>query len=131
DSPTTHNQIIKAWLEFYERNKEDLVLGQLTPLIPTPPSAILKIVRNRQTFFGFFEAVPGLVTVEGARKITIINAYTNRTTTRVEGVTGQWKVEAYDQVWEKEQVISLTADENNGLNLTLSASTGCHTVTLT
>src|SRR5690606_24257550 len=103
--------------------KEELVLGQLKPLIPTPPSAILKIVSNKQVFFGFFEAVPGLVTVEGPRKIYIINAHTNRTTTRVEGVAGQWKAEIYDQVWDKEHTLSLTADENNGLNLNLFAST--------
>ncbi|MGV3761749.1 MAG: alpha-galactosidase [Parapedobacter sp.] len=131
DSPTTHNQIVKAWLEFYHRHKEDLVLGQLTPLLPTPPSALLKVVRNKQAFFGFFEAIPGLITVEGVRKIFIINAYSNRTTTRLEGVSGQWKVGVFDQVWEEEYALTLAADENNGLNLNLSASTGCHAVMLT
>jgi len=131
DSPSTHNQIIRAWLEFYHRNKEDLVLGQLTPLIPTPPSALLKIVRNQQAFFGFFEAIPGLITVDGVRKINIINAYSNRTTTRLEGVSGQWDLKVYDQVWQEEYATLVVADEKNGLSLNFLASTGCHAVVLT
>lgn len=131
DSPSTHNQIIRTWLEFYHRNKEDLVLGQLTPLIPTPPSALLKIVRNQQAFFGFFEAIPGLITVDGVRKINIINAYSNRTTTRLEGVSGQWDLKVYDQVWQEEYATLVVADEKNGLSLNFPASTGCHAVVLT
>ncbi len=29
DSPSTHNTIIKKWLEFYEENKNDLILGKI------------------------------------------------------------------------------------------------------
>lgn len=133
DSPTTHNAIIKAWLGFYESNKEDLVLGRMTPVIPTPPSAILKIVSKdrKQAFLGFFETVPGLVTITDVQKITIVNAFNKRTTTRLEGISGRWEAKIYDQVWRQEQALSLTADQNEGLTINLSASTGCHSVVLT
>lgn len=83
----SHKAIMQAWLDFYERNKRDLVLGRMMPLLPTPPSAALRIESGEQAFFGFYEAVPGLIqVVSPVDKITLVNAFDKRTVTRLEGV---------------------------------------------
>ena len=130
ESPETHNAIIRAWLKFYDTNKEDLVLGHLTPLLPTPPSAALQIEGKDQAFFGFFEAVPGLVqTTKPMNKITLINAFSNRMVTRLEGMAGKYKYAVFDQEWKPCTTGVLTC-ENNGINLDYSAPTRCFSVVL-
>jgi hypothetical protein len=132
ESPRSHNAIIKAWLSFYESNKVDLVRGQMSPLLPTPPSAAIRTEGRKQAFFGFFEAVPGLVQVSRPfDKITIINAYCRRTVTRIEGVDGNWQVQVYNQLWQL--VLSTTAetDASGGLNINLDGQTDCQIIVLT
>lgn len=132
ESPASHNAIVKAWLAFYEPNKRDLVLGRMTPLLPTPPSAALRIEGEKQAFFGFFEAVPGLIEVtKPVDKITIVNAFSKRTATRLEGVKGEWQAQVYDQTWQPVSKTELKADAAGGLSLNLTGPTECHTVVLT
>lgn len=79
-SPLNHDIIIKEWFAFYEANKHDLIEGRMTPLLPTPPSAAIRIEGEKKAFFGFYEAMPGLI--ELTREIdtvTIVNAFSNRT----------------------------------------------------
>jgi hypothetical protein len=131
-SPPTHNAIVKAWLAFYQRNKRDLVLGQMTPLLPTPPSAALRIEADKQAFFGFFEVMPGLITVTiPVDKITIVNAFDKRTTTRLEGVKGGWQARVYDQTWQPVSTAVLKTDANGGLNINLAGPSACHAIVLT
>lgn len=132
ESPATHNAIVKAWLAFYELNKSDLVLGRMTPLLPTPPSAALRIEGEKQTFFGFFEAMPGLIeTTKSVNKIILINAFNKRTSTRLEGVKGTWQVQVYDQVWRPMDKTILKTDTNGGLNINLAGPNECHVIVLT
>lgn len=132
ESPVTHNAIIKAWLTFYDQNKKDLVYGQMTPLLPTPPSAALRIENKQQAYFGFFEAIPGLIeTIKAMKKIVLINAFSNRTVTRLEGVKGTWQLQVYDQVWKPINKMILKADAQNGLNINIKGSSACHTIILT
>jgi hypothetical protein len=131
-SPATHNAIIKAWLAFYERNKKDLMLGKMTPLLPTPPSAALRIESEKLTFFGFFEAIPGLIeTTKPMNKIILVNAFNKRTVTRLEGVKGFWNVQIFDQVWHPTGKTVLKSDVKDGLNINLTGSSECHTIILT
>jgi len=132
ESPATHNAIVKAWLAFYEPNKRDLVLGRMTPLLPTPPSAALRIEGETQAFFGFFEAVPGLIEVtKPVNRITLVNAFGNRTTTRLEGVKGGWQAQVYDQAWQPMRKASLNTDLDGGLDLNFAGPTACHAIVLT
>ncbi|HCN84237.1 MAG TPA: hypothetical protein DIT07_11550 [Sphingobacteriaceae bacterium] len=134
ESPAKHNAIIKAWLSFYELNKHELVLGQMVPLLPTPPSAAVRIESKNQAFFGFFEAIPGLIeTTKPVNKIVIVNAFKKRTVTRLEGVKGVWQVHMYNQVWEREGISNmvLNTDSKNGLNLDVNGSSDCHVIILT
>ena len=134
ESPKSHNEIIKAWLKFYEPNKRDLVMGKMTPIVPTPPSAALRIESGKQAFFGLFEIMPGLLELSRpVEKITIVNAYSNRLVTRLEGGKKDWKdykAEVFDQTWKpiSETVIK---HNGNGLNLDIKGPSGCFTVVLT
>ena len=132
ESPAAHNAIVKAWLAFYERNKGDLALGRMTPLLPTPPSAALRIEGERQVFFGFFEAVPGLIEVtKPVNRVTLVNAFNARTATRLEGVTGEWQAQVYDQVWQPSYQTMLKTDERGGLNINCAGASECHAIVLT
>ncbi|HXP60280.1 MAG TPA: TIM-barrel domain-containing protein, partial [Dongiaceae bacterium] len=132
ESPAAHNAIVKAWLAFYERNKRDLVLGRMTPLLPTPPSAGLRIEGEEQAFFGFFEAVPGLIEVtKPVNKVTLVNGFNARTATRLEGVTGEWRAQVYDQVWQPSYQTMLKTDERGGLNINCAGPNECHAIVLT
>ncbi|MBI3852861.1 MAG: hypothetical protein HY298_21610 [Verrucomicrobia bacterium] len=132
ESPAAHNAIVKAWLAFYEPNKRDLVLGRTTPLLPTPPSAALRIEGEKQAFFGFFEAVPGLIEVsKPVDRITIVNAFSKRTATRLEGVKGDWAAQVYDQAWQPMSKTKLKTDAQGSLSLNFTGATGCHTIVLT
>jgi hypothetical protein len=133
NSPPNHNAIIKAWLAFYEPNKRDLVLGRMTPLLPTPPSAAIRIESDKKVFFGFFEAVPGLVEVtKKVDTITIVNAFSVRTATRLEGISsGNWKAHIYDQYWKPMGSVVLSTKGTDGLDINLSSSTACHSIVLT
>jgi hypothetical protein len=132
ESPATHNAIVKAWLAFYELNKRDLVLGRMTPLLATPPSAALRIDGEKQEFFGFFEAMPGLIEVtKPSDKITLVNAFAKRTTTRLEGVNGDWLAQVYDQTWQPVSKTMLKTDVNGGLDINLAGPTACHAIVLT
>ena len=132
ESPAEHNAIIRAWLSYYESNRQELVNGEMTPLLPTPPSAAIRIEGGKQAFFGFFEALPGLTQVssEKINKITIINAYSNRTVTRMEKVEGEWLAQVYDQTWNLVSEKILKSDPQGGLNINITGSTGCHEIVL-
>jgi hypothetical protein len=131
ESPARHNAIIKAWLAFYEPNKRDLVLGRMTPLLPTPPSAALRIEAEKQAFFGFFEAMPGLIELTSpVNKITLVNAFSNRTVTRLEGVSGEWQAQLYDEAWQPIRKTRLKSDDARGLNINLAGPSECHTIVL-
>ena len=128
----SHNAIVKSWLAFYERNKQDLVLGRLTPLLPTPPSAALRIESDTQAFFGFFEAVPGLIEItKPVNTITLVNAFARRTVTRLEGVKGDWQAQVYDQLWQPGNNAQLKTDADGGIDLNFTAPTECSAVVLT
>jgi len=132
ESPVVHNAIIKAWLSFYELNKKDLVYGQMTPLLPTPPSAALRIESDGQAFFGFFEAIPGLVEItKPVNKITMVNAFNKRTVTRLEGVKGIWQLQVYDHLWKLTDTTTLKSDVKNGLNINITGYSECHSIILT
>jgi hypothetical protein len=132
ESPATHNTIIKAWLSFYQSNSKDLLNGEMIPLLPTPPSAAIRIEAGKQAFFGFFEALPGLTQVssEKINKITIINAFSSRTVTRLEGVEGEWRAQVYDQSWNLVSQTILRSDPQGGLNININGSIGCHEIVL-
>lgn len=132
ESPVTHNAIVKAWLGFYESHKSDLMLGRMTPLLPTPPSSVLRIEGEKQTFFGFFEAVPGLIEItKPMNKIFLINALSKRTSTRLEKVDGTWQAQVYNHVWQPIDKFTLKTDTNGGLNVNLFGSNECHIIVLT
>jgi Glycosyl hydrolases family 31 len=132
ESPPTHDAIVKAWLAFYEANKRDLVLGRMTPLLPTPPSAALRIEADQQAFFGFFEALPGLIEItKPVTKVTLVNAFSKRTATRLEGVRGTWQAQVYDQAWQPAFKMRLKTDATGGLNLNLAGPSECHAIVLT
>jgi hypothetical protein len=132
EQSAAHNAIVKAWLDFYGRNKRDLVLGEMTPLLPTPPSAALRIQSGQQAFFGFFEAMPGLIQVDRpVNKITLINAFDKRTVSRLEGVDGEWQAQVYDQAWQPAGQASLRTDANGGLDINLAGPERCSAIVLT
>ncbi len=132
ESPETHNAIIKAWLSFYELNKEDFVYGQMIPLLPTPPSAALRIEGDKQAFFGFFEAIPGLIeATKLVDKIVLINAFNKRTVTRLEGLKGTWQLQVYDHYWHPTETTTLRADTKNGMNINITSYYECHSIILT
>jgi hypothetical protein len=132
EQSSSHNAIVKAWLDFYEHNQRDLVHGRMKPLLPTPPSAALRIDSGQQAFFGFFEAVPGLIHVAGpVSKITLVNAFDKRTVTRLEGIKGEWQAQIYDQGWQPAGQAHLKTDVNGGLNINLAGPTRCSAIVLT
>jgi alpha-galactosidase len=128
ESPDSHNKIIKAWLKYYKENKQALMLGTMTPLLPTPPSAALRIEYKNQAFFGLFEVIPGLLQLsQPADKVTIVNAYSDRLVTRLEGVSGQCKIKVYDQLWNliSEQTMKTDA---KGINLNITGPSAVFSV---
>lgn len=131
ESPRSHNEIIKAWLKFYEANKRALVLGRMTPLLPTPPSAAIRIEGEKEAFFGFFEALPGLIELtRPASKITLVNAFSSRTVTRLEGVKGDYQAQIFDQTW-KPVARRVLKNDGQGININLSGPTACFEIVLT
>jgi hypothetical protein len=132
DSPPRHDAIIRKWLQFYDANKEDLILGRMTPLLPTPPSAAIKIEGTKKTFFGFFEAIPGLVDASyKSDTVVIVNAFRERTTTRLEGIRkGKWVATIFDSCWDLAGTTCLTTDANGGIDLDINGKEACHTVIL-
>jgi len=64
-------------------------------------------------------------------KITIVNAFSKRTATRLEGVKGEWLVQVYDQAWQPLNKTELKTDAAGGLSINLTGPTGCHTIVLT
>lgn len=130
ESPTAHNRIIRAWLSFYEKNKRDLVEGQMKPLLPTPPSAVLYTKGENQVFIGFFEAVTGVINVDPVDTVTVINAYNHQTATRLEGLSGKWRMTVFDHEWAQIREQSIQADAQNGLMLNVKTELGCHIIVL-
>lgn len=131
ESPESHNKIISAWLKFYEQHKRDLVLGQMTPLLPTPPSAAIRIEAEDKAYFGLFEAAPGRLTLtHPVDQVIIVNAYSKWITGRLEGAKGKWNVELFDHSWQSLGSQTITSDEN-GLTLNLSAPEACFSAVLT
>lgn len=130
ESPPAHNKIINAWLLFYEKNKRDLVEGQMKPLLPTPPSAVLYTKGEKQIFIGFFEAVIGLVKVDAVDTVTIINAYNSRTVTCLEGLGGKWKMTVLDHTWTQISEQLIQANTENELILNVKTELGCHVIVL-
>lgn len=129
-SPLSHKQIIKIWLDFYHQHKEDLVLGEMKPLLPTPPSAVLYTKGKKNVFIGFFEAVIGLVQVDQTDTVFIMNAFSCRTNTRLEGLTGDWELQVYDHAWKALEKKRLSVDSRGGINLNVCATTDCHVMSL-
>lgn len=131
ESPRSHNEIIAAWLKFYEPNKRDLVLGRMTPLLPTPPSAALRIEAEKQAFFGFFEAAPGLLQLtRPVDNVTLVNAFSKRTFARIEGLAeGTYKVEVFDQLW-KPVSQSMMKSDRGGLTLDVAGRSRCHCIVI-
>lgn len=130
ESPQPHNDIIRAWLKFYDSNKEDLVMGRMTPLLPTPPSAAVCIEGKDKAFFGFFEAIPGLIHVSHpVDSVVLVNAFSNRLATRLEGVAGDYTADVFDQVWAP---VASTPVKNDGKGICLdfSAPSKCFAVVL-
>ncbi|OHB59717.1 MAG: hypothetical protein A2Y12_14770 [Planctomycetes bacterium GWF2_42_9] len=130
-SPERHNDIIRAWLKFYNANDRDLMMGNMVPLLPTPPSAAIRIESDKQAFFGFFEAVPGLVHVSKPfKKVTLINAFSDRLATRLEGMNGEFQIDVFDRLW-KPKSTGIVKTDKNGLNLNIEDKSGCFAVVLT
>jgi hypothetical protein len=130
ESPERHNEIIRAWLKFYNANDRDLVMGRMIPLLATPVSAAIRIESDKQAFFGFFEAVPGLVTVSKPySKITLVNAFSDRLATRLEGVSGKFQIDVFDRLWKLKSSGAVTTDKT-GLNLNIEDQSGCFSVVL-
>lgn len=131
ESPESHNKVIRAWLKFYEQNKRELVLGKMTPLLPTPPSAAIRIEAPGKAYFGLFEAAPGVLPLtQPVEQVTIVNAFSNRIVGRLEGAIGKWRVELFDHSWKSLGSQTITSDET-GLTLNLNASEACFTAVLT
>ena len=133
DSPPGHNRIIKAWLKFYDANKMELALGDVTPLLPTPPSAAIRIESEKKSFFGFFEAVPGLIEVSRkTNSVVIVNAFSHRTNTRMEGVQeGKWELRLFDQTLSPVDSTTIMTDGTGALDLNIHGPDACHTIVLT
>ena len=84
-------------------------------------------------FFGFFEAIPGLVeTSFRSDTVVIVNAFRDRTTTRVEGIKeGKWVSTIFDPYWNHVGSALHTTDASGGINLDINGKEACHTVILT
>ena len=131
ESPATHNEIIRQWLAFYERHKRALQFGKMTPLLPTPPSAALRIEAEGEAFFGLFEAAPGwLPLTQPAKRVTIVNAFSEQLAGRLQGVEGTWRAETFDQAWKPVATQTLTS-QDGGLTLNLRGPSACFIVVLT
>ena len=107
----------------------------MTPLIPTPPSAALRIECEKQAFFGFFEALPGLH--ELTRPVEknhagqcLVQPSGNPPGRRVRRIVGDYKAEIFDQAWKPVSTQTIKHD-GNGLNLNLTGPSGCFSVVLT
>jgi hypothetical protein len=131
ESPRTHNEIIRNWLAFYEKHKRSLVLGEMTPLLPTPASAALRIEAPNEAFFGLFEAAPGVLPLtRPVRRVTIVNAFSNQLAGRLEGLDGTWLVERFDHRWRPLGSRTLKSEEG-GLTLRERSDDACFSVVLT
>ena len=131
ESPAAHNEIIRQWLAFYERHKRALQFGHMTPLLPTPPSAALRIEAPDEAFFGLFEAAPGwLPLTRPVPRVTIVNAFSTQLVGRLQGAEGTWRAEIFDQSWKPLGTQTLTSQEG-GLTLNFHGPTACFSVVLT
>jgi hypothetical protein len=64
-------------------------------------------------------------------KITLVNAFSKRMVTRLEGVNGNWQAQVYDQAWQSTYKTRLKTDVKGGLNLNLDGPSECHAIVLT
>jgi hypothetical protein len=99
-------------------------------LLPTPPSAVLYTKGKKNVFIGFFEAVIGLVQVDQTDTVFIMNAFSCRTNTRLEGLKGHWELQVYDHAWKALEKKRLSVDSRGGINLNVCATTDCHVMSL-
>lgn len=131
ESPPAHNEIMRAWLTLYDEHQQALAFGRLTPLLPTPPSAAIRVEGAREAYFGFFEAVPGLVTVtQPTDRVTLVNAFSDRLVTRVEGLSGAFHAGVYDRTWQRVGEFDAQVDAAGGIDLNVTGPSGCFSVVL-
>lgn len=94
-----HIEVIKAWLQFYRKHAEDIIYGDLKPLVFMPVSAAYRIERNHKAFISCFELVPGTVPLTGdPSEIYLFNSVTQNFSTRITGVKGKFKGQWLDHL---------------------------------
>lgn len=101
-----------------------------------PSAAVWNVVQREhpQLAGGEYESGPyrlKLAEKNTGKQTCVINAFSKRTATRLEGVRGTWQAQVYDQAWHPAFKLRLKTDVKGGLNLNLAAPTECHAIVLT
>lgn len=87
-----HLDVVKAWLDFHREHAEDIIHGDLEPLVFMPPSAALRVERNRKAFVSCFETVPGTIPLRGKpSEVFLFNGVAKDFSTMITGVAGTFE----------------------------------------
>ena len=62
-------------------------------------------------------------------KITLVNAFSDRLATRLEGISGTFQMDVFDRLWNLKSSSTVTTDKT-GLNLNIEDKSGCFSVVL-
>ena len=104
-------------------------LGKDDALLPPPPPQSRS--KEPKTFFGFFKLFPLVDASCKSDTVVIVNAFRERTTTRLEGIRkGKWVATIFDSCWDLAGTTCLTTDANGGIDLDINGKEACHTVIL-
>jgi len=93
------SRLVRAWLDFYSREKETLLWGRLIPMTFDPHFSVSRIESRRKTIFGLFSEIPPalLELSNNPSEVILINGTNaDRLLTAISGLTGGFACRVLD-----------------------------------
>lgn len=119
--PESHLDGIKNWLEFYQKHRRALMLGEMRPLTFMPPSAVLRTEADKSAFIGYFEGLPGITPLsKDFDEVFLINCFTPDLHTLLPSQHGRFSLQMFNhflQPLAEGKCVIEAADEGLHLNL--------------
>jgi len=109
------NRLVKAWLDFYTREKDVLLHGSLIPMSFDPHFSVSRVESQRKTVFGLFSEIPpALLEVSNDPEELIVINGTNlpHVYTKILDVRGGFACRILDPFHEPMEEFELQADDH-------------------
>ena len=117
--PESHRKIIRAWLGFYNRHRDELLHGEMAPLAFMPAGGAISIAGKTRSYIGLFETVPPLIELDDPRnEIWLVNGTGERLATSLANLRGRFRCQVYNHLLEPVRELDLRADGELRLDVT-------------